>query len=152
MDSTKSVSSSTSNAGDAAVGGLFQGLLAGLVMAGYLLIASLLQGIGPGELWSRFAGPPSSPWTGVLTHLAVSAIYGVIWGLLWRLLHRMLPRVPAWVAGPVYGLVLLLIAQAAISTLYPLMMDIGVVHRTVAHLIYGLVLGFLTARGVRIES
>ena len=44
MASTNTYSSKTSTAGDAAVGGLFHGLVAGLVMAAYIALAGLLIG------------------------------------------------------------------------------------------------------------
>ena len=149
MASTNTVSTKTSTTGDAAVGGLFHGLVAGLAMAAYIAVVGLLQGIGPLAIWSRLGGTLENPLTGLLAHLAVSGVYGVIWGLLWRPLHRRLPQVPAWLAGLVFGLILMMIAQVAVATLNPLLMDIGLAHRAGAHLIYGLVLGLLTGRSGR---
>jgi len=40
----------------------------------------------------------------------------------------------------------------AVAALNPLLMDIGLAHRAVAHLLYGLVLGLLTARSIRDRS
>jgi len=56
------------------------------------------------------------------------------------------------VAGLIYGLALLLVAQLALAALNPLLMDIGLAHRSAAHLVYGLVLGLLTARSMRDSS
>lgn len=152
MASTNTYSSKTSTAGDAAVGGLFHGLVAGLVMAAYIALAGLLQGIGPLMIWTRLGGVLENPVSGLLAHLAVSGVYGVVWGLLWRPLHSRTSRIPAWAAGLVYGLVLLVVAQLAVAALNPLLMDIGMAHRTAAHLVYGLVLGLLTARSMRDSS
>ncbi|MEZ4766879.1 MAG: hypothetical protein R2844_00425 [Caldilineales bacterium] len=146
MASTDTFSSKRTTAGDAAVGGLFHGLVAGLAMAVYIVLAGLMQGIGPVMIWTRLGGALDNPVSGLLAHLAVSGVYGVVWGLLWRPLHSRLSRIPAWAAGLVYGLVLMVIAQAAVAALNPLLMDIGLAHRLVAHLVYGLVLGLLTAR------
>ena len=152
MASTNTVSTKSTTAGDAAVGGLFHGLVAGLVMAAYIALAGLLQGIGPLAIWTRLGGALDSPVSGLLAHLAVSGVYGVVWGLLWRPVHNMVPRLPAWLVGLVYGLILLVVAQLAVAALNPLLMDIGLAHRAVAHLLYGLVLGLLTGRSIRDRS
>ena len=152
MASTNTVSTKSTTAGDAAVGGLFHGLVAGLVMAAYIALAGLLQGIGPLAIWTRLGGALDSPVSGLLAHLAVSGVYGVVWGLSWRPVHNMVPRLPAWLVGLVYGLILLVVAQLAVAALNPLLMDIGLAHRAVAHLLYGLVLGLLTARSIRDRS
>lgn len=149
MASTNTVSGKTSTAGDAAVGGLFHGLVAGLAMAATIAASGLMQGIGLLAIWTRLAAIQENPISGLLAHLAVSGVYGVIWALLWRPLHSRLPQTPAWAAGLVYGLILLLVAQVAAAALNPLLMDIGLASQTAAHLIYGLVLGLLTARSVR---
>ena len=146
MAPTNTYSSKSTTAGDAAVGGLFHGLVAGLAMAAYIVLIGLLQGIGPVMIWTRLGGALENPVSGLLAHLAVSGVYGVIWGLIWWPIHRRLPQLPAWLGGLVYGLLLLVIAQAAVAALNPLLMDIGLAHRAVAHLVYGLVLGLLTAR------
>ena len=118
----------------------------------YIALAGLLQGIGPLAIWTRLGGALDSPVSGLLAHLAVSGVYGVVWGLLWRPVHNMVPRLPAWLVGLVYGLILLVVAQLAVAALNPLLMDIGLAHRAVAHLLYGLVLGLLTARSIRDRS
>ena len=146
MAPTNTYSSKSTTAGDAAVGGLFHGLVAGLAMAAYIVLVGLLQGIGPVMIWTRLGGALENPVSGLLAHLAVSGVYGVIWGLIWWPIHGRLPQLPAWLGGLVYGLLLLVIAQAAVAALNPLLMDIGLAHRAVAHLVYGLVLGLLTAR------
>lgn len=147
MATKNSVTSKTSTTGDAAVAGLLHGLFAGLVMAAYLLLAVWLRGIDLVELWSRFAGSLANPLTGVLAHLAVSAVYGVVWGVLWQTLHRLVPALPAWLAGLAYGLLLALVSRFAAATLQPFMTDLGMVHWLVAHLVYGGVLGWLAGRG-----
>lgn len=152
MASTNTISTKSTTAGDAAVGGLFSGLIAGLVMAAYIVAAGLLQSIGPLAIWARLGGTLDNPLTGLLAHLAVSGVYGVVWGLFWRPLHSRVPRLPAWLAGLIYGVILLVVAQAAAAALNPLLMDIGLAHRAVAHLVYGLTLGLLTARGTRHSS
>ncbi len=133
--------------GDAAVDGLLGGLVAGIGMAGYLVIVGLTAGEGPGLVLGRFApSAEASALTGALMHLAVSGVYGMLFGLGWWLLVRW-RGVPAWLAGLIYGIVLLLVAEAIIlpSTGSPLA-QIPLVHFALAHGIYGVILGFLVGR------
>ena len=96
-------SSKTSTAGDAAVGGLFHGLVAGLVMAAYIALAGLLQGIGPLMIWTRLGGALDSPLSGLLAHLAGRGVYGVVGGLLLRPPPGLGPALPARAAGRGHG-------------------------------------------------
>jgi hypothetical protein len=131
--------------GDAAVDGLLAGLAAGVVMAVYLLITGVVSGEGIGNILGRFApGEPTTPIAGALSHLAVSAIYGAVFGIISMPLRK---RVPAWVAGLVFGVVLFLIAQYALlpgtgSTL----LEMSPLNFGIAHLMYGLVLGWQVGR------
>jgi uncharacterized membrane protein YagU involved in acid resistance len=130
--------------GDAAVDGLLGGLIAGLGMAGYLVIAGLAASESPAQVLGRFApGAETAALTGGLMHLAVAAVYGMLFALGWWLLVRW-RDVSAWPVGLIYGVTLWLIAEAIIlpSTGSPLA-EIPPVHFALAHGIYGVILGFV---------
>lgn len=136
--------------GDVAVDGLLAGMGAGLAMGFLLLLAGLLSGVAPGEMLGRFdPANNGDPLVGGLLHLAVSGIYGAIFALLFRLLRRRWPVIArySWLVGGVYGLLLWLAAQvvflpgmnSALSLIPPLQF-------AAAHIVYGLVLGYLIGR------
>lgn len=137
-------------AGDAAVDGLLAGAAAGIAMAAVLAAGGLLAGVGPAATLARFdpAGL-ASPLTGGLMHLAVSAVYGLLFGMLYRLAGRgRLAGRPAGVLiGLAYGLALLLLAQGLISSpAGAALREIPALHFVAAHLIYGVVVGWLIRR------
>lgn len=145
MAPTNTYSSKSTTAGDAAVGAFPRaGRRAG--HGGLYRVGWSAARHWPGDdldTAGRCAGKPGVRFVGAS---------GRQWGL-WRDLGADLvadppqaPQLPAWLGGLVYGLLLLVIAQAAVAALNPLLMDIGLAHRAVAHLVYGLVLGLLTAR------
>jgi hypothetical protein len=128
--------------GNAAVNGLVAGAAAGIAMLGYLLLTA---GDAPGDLLTRFtgAGIEASPLMGAVTHLAVSAIYGMGFGLIWRAVHSRYGKIAQVLFGLAYGLALYAISQwlmlpAAQSPLLELPMP----HWGIAHAIYGIVLGY----------
>ena len=139
-----------STTGDAAVDGLFGGVMAGMAMAVYLVLVGLAAGEGLGTMLSRFAlDEGTAPLVGALNHLAVAGIYGVLFGVVWRLTARIRPGwLPAGLGGLAYGLILLLLARVIIlpGAASPLL-EVSAIHFTLAHLIYGLTLGFLISRG-----
>jgi len=137
---------------EAAVEGLFAGLLAGLAMAAWLAVIALIRSETLSHLFSRFyPAQAATPLTGLLLHLAVSSVYGIVFGLVWYLgssLQRLAPS--AWqaaVLGAGYGVLLFLLAwyillPASASPLRQLpIWQVGV-----AHLVYGLILGWLIRR------
>jgi|WetSurMetagenome_2_1015567.scaffolds.fasta_scaffold09827_6 hypothetical protein len=146
----KTVGERRQTAGDAAVDGLLAGAAAGIAMAVYLMVAGLLAGEGPASVLARFdPARQGAPLIGAVIHLAVSAVYGLLFGLIYRLVGRgrLSGRTAGALIGLVYGLMLLLLAQGltfigAGTTLR----EIPVVQFAIAHLIYGLVLGWLVAR------
>ena len=78
--------------GDAAADGLLKGIVAGVVMAAYLVLAGLVVGEGPGTVLARFTpGEETSVVTGTLVHLAVSAVYGALFGAIWHMVRRRQP-------------------------------------------------------------
>ena len=129
--------------GDAAVNGLFNGILGGLAMAAVIVIFSLLAGKGLGYLAYFSTGTPVAPLLGLVMHLGVSSIYGMLYGLgrQWARLDR-LTRLPAWLAGLVYAMglwvfavTLLLPATKALILTLPWVVFFS------GHIAYGLVLG-----------
>jgi hypothetical protein len=149
MIESKRLAYSERKLSDAALDGLFGGLAAGVAMAIYLVLWGLTVGLDPGTVLGMFdPGERHIALTGALTHLAVASVYGILFGLLWWALRRGLRRgVPAWLAGAVYGLALLLIAKAVVlrAAGSPLA-EIPMLHFALAHVIYGATLGFLSER------
>lgn len=146
----KTVDERRQTAGDAAVDGLLAGAAAGIAMAAYLVVAGLLAGEGPAFVLARFdPARQGSPLLGAVIHLAVSAVYGLLFGLIYRLIGRgrLSGRTAGALIGLVYGLVLLLLAQGLTLTgAGTTLREIPVAQFAIAHLIYGLVLGWLVAR------
>ncbi len=130
---------------DAALDGIFGGLAGGVAMALYLIAWGLFTGRMPGMVLGMFdGGMRSAPLGGALTHLAVSAVYGLLFGLIRRALHL---RVAAWLAGVVYGLVLVTIAEVALPRVSGSPMgQIPTLHFAVAHVVYGAILGLVSER------
>jgi hypothetical protein len=136
--------------GDAAIDGLLAGIGAGLAMALLLLIVGALSGDSPVMVMERFDPVGSNNLTtGLLTHLAVSAIYGAIFGLLFLALVHLRPSLPrfGWLAGLIYGLVLYAIAYAGISAGAETgLVDYSTTVLLLAHAVYGLATGFVIGR------
>lgn len=130
--------------GDRAVDGLLAGLTGGTAMAVYLILAGLLGGTGAEEVLSRFGPQTVNPVQGVLTHLAVSGIYGALFGMAAGVGRG---RLPGWAGGLVYGVLLFLLAHYVLlpSSVTPLAKT-PVIHFFVAHVVYGLVLGVVVPR------
>jgi hypothetical protein len=156
MSKVKELTYSQSPVAEAVVDGLVGGILAGACMALYLVVVGVILGDEPGLVLGRFdPGSGFSPLSGALAHLAVSGVYGMGYGLVWRPLARsrlrtgVLGRWLPWLAGLVYGFVLLLVAEMVMlrlpSTSSPLR-DIPLLHLALAHLIYGLILSLLVGR------
>jgi hypothetical protein len=135
-------SQTTTKTGETAVDGLLAGIGAGLAMALYLVLTGLFGGAGIPETLSRFAPfGDSSALAGLLSHLAVSAIYGTLCGVMFTTFRR---RLPAWIAGVFYGLLLYLVARLVLlpGTDSPLS-ALSAFNFAAAHLVFGLVLGLL---------
>lgn len=99
--------------GDAAVAGLLAGFAAGMAMAVVLVVLDWFAGEGAAVTLGRFDPASGGNWvTGLLTHLAVSGIYGmlfaqmIVWGS--RISARM-PRA-GLATGLVYSMALLVVA------------------------------------------
>lgn len=127
--------------GDTAVSGLLSGILAGVVMAGFLVAVGFVNGESVAQILSHFgAGQGTTPLAGLLTHLAVSGIYGIVWGYLFRIVRALLPA-PAWLVGLAYGLLLFLVAQGVFLVGPTLLTGIPSTQFLIGHGIYGLTLG-----------
>jgi hypothetical protein len=132
--------------GDTAVDGLLVGITAGVGMAIYLVIAGLLSGRGLLEILGLFdPAMAGNVLTGMLAHLAVSAIYGVVFALVMMGLARARPSLLTmnWLMGLVYGMVLFGLARGVLLTAVdsPLL-QVTPVHFAIAHAVYGLILGY----------
>ncbi len=130
--------------GDGSVDGLLAGFAAGLAMLGVLIIEGWLGDLTAAQVTASFAPPMTSgPPAGFLLHLATAGIYGLIFGALTRTLQRR--RILG--LGVVYGLILWLLAR---TILLPLadspLLALPAAGFLLAHLAYGLVLGFILAR------
>ena len=140
------------SAADAAIDGLFKGVLAGIVMFLSLAIAGMLIGDHPAVILSRFSPSANpSPLSGLLTHLGVSAVYGAIFGLacwiaIWRRRIGLQRRV-FLAAGLAYGLALWLLAQLIILPgTGSSIAEFAVGSLALAHLLYGALLGLTVQR------
>jgi hypothetical protein len=149
MAETRQLTQNNSTVGDAAVDGLWTGVLAGVVMLAYLLVAGLAMGEGFALILGRFdPGGGASPTTGALAHLAMAGVYGIAFGLIWRLISRW-RRPPAWLAGLVYGVALLLLAEMVtlrVPGVNSPLVEVPLLHFALAHVVYGLALGCLMGR------
>ena len=129
---------------DRAIDGLFGGLLAGAVMGLVIILGWVLIGETPAVLLERSnPGQSITPVGGVLMHLAVSGVYGVGFSLLSSAIPRRLrEQIPGWLAGLVYGGVLL---SFAVNLLLPgLRSTLGEQPLWIiglGHAVYGIVLG-----------
>jgi hypothetical protein len=143
MEKLENLTKEKTSFGDAAVSGLFNGLVAGAAMAVYLVLAGLLLGHGAGFMSYFATGAVVSPQLGTLAHLGVSGIYGILYALLLRgMRFAKFTTVPGWAMGFAYALLLWLVA---VLVVLPgpgaLLKSIPAVHFLVAHGVYGLVLG-----------
>lgn len=133
--------------GDSAVDGLLAGVGAGLVMAVVMAATGLVQGEPVWTLFRRFApGEEATALSGLLAHVAVSAVYGLLFALLRRAWPGQRGRL-APVMGLLYGIALYLVAQMVLlrSSMLPLAgLPAGIL--AAGHIAYGLVLGWLLSR------
>ena len=150
MSNSQPLIRARSSIGDAAVDGLLNGVVAGIVMAIYLVISGVLTGVGLVATLSAFdLGQGTSPVRGALIHLAMAAIYGMVFSLIYRLIGRgrSIGRGGNVIIGLAYGLLLWLITQIAFATgINVALGSLPTVHLAVAHVIYGVVLGWLATR------
>jgi hypothetical protein len=149
MIESKRLALSARKMSDAALDGLFGGLAGGVAMAIYLVLWGVTAGQGPGAVLGMFdPNERGVALTGALTHLAVSAVYGILFGLIWWSLRRVLRLgVPSWLVGALYGLALLLVAKLVVLPAGgSALAEIPALHFALAHVIYGALLGWLGER------
>lgn len=132
--------------GDTAVDGLLAGLVGGMAMGLVLALAGGLHSGSPLVVLGYFALSQGSSWlTGLLAHLAVSAIYGVGLALLLRGLGWIRPSLTkrAWLWGGLYGLLLWgLAAGVVVTAVASALAQIPAWEFGLAHLLYGLAAGY----------
>jgi len=150
MDKIDQISRDKVGIGNLAVDGLIYGLISGVAMVLSLAAFALLSGESPGAYLERFStGGLTSPLQGLLSHLAISAIYGVLFGaLIWSVLVRFSSaKILSIIAGLLYAAFLLFMAQTAIlpGTGSPLA-QLPFWQWALGHAVYGLTLGILFAR------
>lgn len=152
MDGIKSITKPQISPGDLAVDGIFTGIEAGIIMAVYLVAVSAQNHISPVELLSAFSFSSSPTWiSGLLTHLAVSSIYGIFFniGIYFTFCKSSSLKVSFFVpfSGLIYGSLLWIAAEFYLfdfTTFQLKAMPANIL--LVAHLIYGVVLGILVQR------
>lgn len=130
---------------DKLINGLFVGILAGVVMLAFLLLAGLALGETPAVILARFSvpGQETTPIASAFLHLGVSAVYGSIFGLLFHLLPLKMRRgLWKWLAGLAFGLLLYLLASGILLPASgSLLLETPAVVLAAAHAGYGLVSG-----------
>lgn len=141
----------TQSTGDKAVDGLLAGLLAGLAMALTLAGVALASRESPGVMMGRFdVVSGNAAATGALLHLAVSGIYGAVFALIYYGVVGLRPRSQpfGWLMGLLYGLLLWALARGVFlpAAASPLL-EIPTFGFILAHVIYGLVLGYRVQKG-----
>jgi len=142
-------------AGDLAVDGIFTGVEAGIVMAVFVVVVLVGQGYSLADVLSVFTlyGSPSLT-SGLLTHLAVSGVYGIFFGLGIYFLNRHRWLIKTLLAGLLiglaYGFLLWLAAEFLLFDLTTtLLKEMPPSLMAAAHLVYGLALGLLVQRRQR---
>ena len=127
--------------GDAAVDGLLGGLGASIVMALVLVVLGLTGGQAPLSTLIHFDPSGSSALTGALMHLAAGGVYGALFGMGWHLAAR--SNLPGWLAGIIYGLALLALAEGVILPgAHSPLLAIPLWQFAIAHIVYGLTMGW----------
>ncbi|MFO7678726.1 MAG: hypothetical protein R6X34_01625 [Chloroflexota bacterium] len=132
--------------GETAVDGLLAGLVGGAAMALFLVVIGWLTGAPPLTTLAYFDPAQTGSWlTGLLAHLAVSAIYGVVFGLLLGIVGRIRPSLAkrTWLWGMGYGLLLWVMGLGvALTAVGAPLAQIPAWEFAMAHLLYGLAAGY----------
>ncbi len=144
MKNGEALTRRNANIGDAGVDGLLAGAAAGVAMAIYLIGVSFISGEGFVVL-NRFDPDSQSPVVGTLLHLALAGVYGSVFGIGLTFVGRF--KTPPWLIGAGFGLALFVLAETVIMprSQSPIV-EIPIEHLAVAHILYGLVLGFTLGR------
>jgi hypothetical protein len=145
MDKISLISLNKKSIGDLVVDGVIFGLASGLVMVTYLVLVGMIGGEGLGEILGRFSPMgDANPATGLLAHLAVSAIYGLLFGMLSTPFKERLTRL---VVGIGYGLALFFLARFALLPVTGSALEnISPLNFAIAHMLYGVTLGIFVGK------
>ncbi len=129
---------------EAALNGAFYGLLAGVFMELYVLLAGMVVADSD---WAyvRYLdlAHSGSPWQIVITQLALSVLMGAVFGLVCFWSRLVQERVlPTWLAGLAYSMLLWALSAALIlpEDHYTLS-TLSSVYLLFAYMVYGLLLG-----------
>ncbi len=145
-----SIEISKKNTSEALIDGLFGGILGGLGMLIFLTVVGLLGSKSLVETLNRFGltDQISTPLSGVLLHLGVSAVYGAIFAVILHFVQPKLPQgIPGWAWGAGYGLVLWLFAASLLlPTTGSDLLELPAWQFASAHLIFGAILGWFCTR------
>lgn len=158
MSKTPSWSRHTKSIGEAAVDGIGYGVLSGTLMGIYLLATAAAGGTPPAAALARFSAVGSDPTvlTGLVTHLAISAVYGALFGIAWRAapLRRGYRerRMVILAGGLAYGALLFLVATLLLDVTLALSSQFQGSHLLIGHLLYGLGNGWLASRDERADE
>lgn len=151
METTKHITK-TMSVGEAAVEGLLGGIGAGIVMGLFILGLEAVMGVSPVTVLTYFnAGENASPLTGLFTHIALSGMYGVVLSVGLMMLVRILgfSKTREWwlVIGLLYSALIFGIAETIILPgTQSLLRDLPLWAMVAAHMVYGIVLAWLTTR------
>ncbi len=134
--------------GEDIVDGLLRGTGAGGLMIAYVLLAGALSGEAAAATLGRFdPARGGEALRGGLAHLATAAVYGAVFGAAWHALSPWRARLPGWLAGLAYSVLLLALANGLLLPwMTPALRGFPALHFFVAHLLYGVTLGWLSAR------
>lgn len=156
MENSKRASKNITT-GDAAVEGLLNGIIAGVVMAAFVVLVGLMAGVSPltvlgyFDMSSNVLRAGASPLLGFFTHIAVAGVYGVGFGILatglTRALRTRMNNVTWVFLGVLYGALILVIAEWVIlPRTSSALRELPLWAFATAHLLYGLALAWLIQR------
>ena len=136
---------------DFAVDGLLNGVLAGLAMAGFLVVVTMVNGWEVASIFELWAAPSPSPIISVAVHFAISGVYGIGFGLFYGVaLTRTKESPSGWLlalSGAVYGaLIWLLAVTVIIPRTDGFFSSLPSGYLISAHLLYGMITGLLFKR------
>lgn len=139
---------------DALVNGLFTGFIAGLAMLAFLILTSGFHSFTPAEIMGMFdPGGSANLLAGAAAHLAVSAVYGLMFGGLCKLTLQSRFTLPIWLGGIIFGLLLFALAEILfIPRNESPLLELPIGLFAAAHLVYGLVIGFIFQHSFRLPG
>ncbi|MBI4200808.1 MAG: hypothetical protein HY531_00790 [Chloroflexi bacterium] len=129
-------------------GGIAAGVIAGMVMAMFVMVVTVVSGHGLfavpemiGQTFLRDRQGPVVVLLGIMGHMMNSAVFGLVWGLVWSKVAK--TGVVAVLGGMVYGILIWLVMTygvvRALDSAVP--GPISPVLWILAHVMFGLALG-----------